>query len=175
MTTLSRPRLGVSAGAAAVMLIMMMILAPSSSSFAYWSASSDPLTRPLNTAAVPVIPDLKCTSMSPVVSSYAALSWDPAQLGTAPGSVTYEVWLRSADRATRVQVSRTNPTARTENIYASLSDLLGGLTDLLLGGKPIYAEVITVHSSGWRSAPSDGEPIVRTGLLPGVLGGFRCQ
>lgn len=165
---LPRRRVAAIAAAAAIGLV----LSAPASSFAYWSAAAPAVTAPLSVAAVPVPGGFACASMPGLLglTPYAKLSWSAVS-----GATSYQVWLRSADGATRVQLTRADPTALTQEVRDSLlTGLLGTLKDLLVGNQTVYAEVIAVHSSGWHSSPTAGAGIARAGLLPGILGGLKC-
>lgn len=157
--------------AAAVLAAALAVTAPATS-WAYWSTTAPAVTGNVSAGVVTVPGDFQCTSRPGTLglTPYVDLTWD-----AVPGAVSYEVWLRNADGSIRSQMNRATPAAPTQEVRATLADLLQGLIDLLLGGQPIYAEVVAVHAGGWTSQPTADATIVRTGLLPGLLGGLRCQ
>lgn len=101
---------------------------------------------------------------------YADISWT----GTGPSTVKYEVWIRNASGSLSQLVAE--PTGTTQRLSKGLlGGLLSGLLTLLTGGGTAYVDIVTVHSSGWRSVPSARIGIKDSSLLgTGLLGGLKC-
>lgn len=149
----------------AALMSLVLVCVPASSS-AYWAATSSPVSPQVSTATVQP-PATSCTSHPGVLGvllAYAEVSWDEV-----PGAASYEVWIRNESGTVRAQMARADPTSRTQDIRNGLlTGLLGNLLQILLGGDPIYAGVITVHASGWTSEP-DVQELGRSGLQ-----GIQC-
>lgn len=160
--------------AAASVLAAVLTFALSTSAWGYWSTSAPAITAQLSAATVPAVQNFECNSMSRGLlggDKYVNLTWSKVDTTS-----TYEVWIHDPTNKTRARVAILPAGSESTEITADLlADLVDTLMDLLLGGSPAYVEIITIHSSEWKSHPTSSKAIVRTGLLPGLLGGMKCQ
>ena len=153
------------------LVVGALVLGPTAAASAYWSASASPATAPLAAATVPVPGSFTCSTVRPggvLSNNVARLTWT-----AVTGATSYEIWVRNAAGTTRTLLT-TTPNTTIDLNSNLLNGLLSTLLTLLLGGQPLYAEVVAVHSTGWRSTPTAATPFRNDGLLGGLLGGIRC-
>lgn len=137
---------------------------------AAWRATTSAPAFSLSTSAL-AAPVTTCTSKPAVLglSSYAQISWPPITDATS-----YTVTAtNSANGAS--QVVATDVTATTIDITGSvLTSLLASVVRALLDGGTVVITVTAVARK-WASPPSNGQPIVLSSVVGGLLGGVKCQ
>ncbi|WP_186316634.1 hypothetical protein [Microbacterium sp. BH-3-3-3] len=149
---------------------LVLALAVPTAAAAAWRATASAPAFSLSTSAL-AAPVTTCTSKSAALglSSYAQISWSPITDATS-----YTVTAtNSANGAT--QVVATGVTATTIDVTGSLlTSLLASVLGALLDGGTVVITVTAVTQK-WTSPPSNGQPIVLSSLVGGLLGGVKCQ
>ncbi|GEB46501.1 hypothetical protein MTE01_24460 [Microbacterium testaceum] len=159
-------RLAIVALAAALALALTVPTAAA----AAWRATTSAPVFSLSTSAL-AAPVTTCTSKPAVlgVSSYAQISWSPVTDATS-----YTVTATNSANGAN-QVVATGVTATTIDVTGSvLTSLLSSVVRALLDGGSVVITVTAV-TRNWTSPPSNGQPIVLSSVVGGLLGGVKCQ
>lgn len=146
----------------ALLVTTALVVAAPGASWALWRASATAPAVSLSAGVVPAPGQPTCANLDEGILSLtrsAVVSW-PA----VSGATSYVVTVRNA-AGTTTATSAPQTATSIKITRDVLSGLLSGLLALLLGGDPLYVTVWTVHSSGWRSAPSP-HVLIRSSLLP---------
>ncbi len=159
-------RLAIVALAAALALALTVPTAAA----AAWRATTSAPAFSLSTSAL-AAPVTTCTSKPAVLglSSYAQISWSPVTDATS-----YTVTATNSANGAN-QVVATGVTATTIDVTGSvLTSLLSSVVRALLDGGSVVITVTAV-TRNWTSPPSNGQPIVLSSVVGGLLGGVKCQ
>jgi len=156
--------------AVAVAAALALALTVPTAAAAAWRATASAPAFSLSTSAL-AAPVTTCTSKPAVLglSSYAQISWSPITDATS-----YTVTATNSANGA-AQVVATGVTATTIDITGSvLTSLLASVVRALLDGGTVVITVTAVTQK-WTSPPSNGQPVVLSSLVGGLLGGVKCQ
>ncbi|MFJ4160411.1 hypothetical protein [Microbacterium testaceum] len=162
---MSRRRAVVALAAALILAVTVPTAAA-----AAWRATTSAPAFSLSTSAL-AAPVTTCASKPAGLglSSYAQISWSPI----ADASSYTVTATNSVNGATQVVAS--GVTATTIDVTGSLlTSLLASVVGALLDGGTVVITVTAVTQK-WTSPPSNGQPIVLSSLVGGLLGGVKCQ